>query len=147
MILDYKIETSNKTKLDELNELLEKYALPSNVTGSVEINGVEVKTRFVEITPTLAQEILTKYQRNNRRLSPENLSFITKQMLEGTFKFNGESIIFNEEGGLDDGNHRINSIVNSGKSYVFTVVTGLNKEAFMTMGTGKKELVMMFLIL
>jgi hypothetical protein len=139
MLLDYEVKTSDYTKLDELNELLEMHSLSTNITGSVEIDDIKVQSRFVEITPSLAKEIITKYQRNNRRLSPENLNFITKQMVEGTFKFNGESIVFNEDGGLDDGNHRMHSIVNSGKTYVFTVISGLSKEAFMTMGTGKKR--------
>jgi hypothetical protein len=99
MLLDYEVKTSDYTKLDELNELLEMHSLSTNITGSVEIDDIKVQSRFVEITPSLAKEIITKYQRNNRRLSPENLNFITKQMVEGTFKFNGESIVFNEDGG------------------------------------------------
>lgn len=139
MILDYQIQTSNKTKLDELNELLEKHSVPTNVTGSMIVNGVKVQARFVEITPTLANEIITRFQKTNRRISKSNVGFISKQMLNGTFMFNGESIVFNEEGGLDDGNHRMHSIVKTNTTYTFTVISGLNKEAFMTMGTGKKR--------
>ena len=126
-------------KLDVLNALLEQHVLPTNVTGSVIIDGKLVQSRFVEVTPSLALEIITNHQKTNRRLSNSNITFITKQMLEDTFEFNAENVIFNEEGGLDDGNHRMHSIVKSNKTYNFQIVTGLDKEAFMTMGTGKKR--------
>jgi predicted HTH transcriptional regulator len=84
MILEYEIDAPNKTKLDELNELLEKHSVPTNVTGSMVMNGVKVQSRFVEITPSLANEIITRFQKTNRRISKPNVAFITKQMQDGT---------------------------------------------------------------
>ena len=66
-------------KLDVLNALLEQHVLPTNVTGSVIIDGKLVQSRFVEVTPSLALEIITNHQKTNRRLSNSNITFITKK--------------------------------------------------------------------
>lgn len=82
-------------------------------------------TQTIEkITPELAR----KYLQNgivNRNLSKSTVSSYAADMIHGDWRLNGESIKFDENGNLVDGNHRLNAIIEAGIPVEMVVVRGV----------------------
>lgn len=93
---------------------------------------------MVEITPELAENYL-KFNIKNRSFSESQLTFLAKEMRQGRFLENGESIVFDKNGELKDGQHRLKSIIISGKSYFIPVVRGVEPVSMATYDTGKNR--------
>lgn len=90
------------------------------------------------VTPELAENYL-RFNNKNRKLSSNHLTFLSNEMKNGRFIENGEAIIFDKNGDLKDGQHRLKSIVNSGKSYFIPVVRGVEPISMATYDTGKNR--------
>lgn len=90
------------------------------------------------ITPKKAENYL-KFNPKNRSISKQNLTFLVKEMNKDAFLENGESIVFDCDGNLKDGQHRLRAIVLSGKSYNIPVVRGVNPVSLSTYDTGKNR--------
>jgi hypothetical protein len=95
-----------------------------------------LSSHVVLITPQIAENYL-KFNQANRKMSEKNVRFLSSQMTTGEFAENGESIIFDRNGELKDGQHRLAAIVKSGKSYFMAVVRGVKPSAMSTIDTGK----------
>jgi hypothetical protein len=110
----------------------------SNQTNDLNLfSGVE--TKLMIITPEKAANWL-KYKNNrNRKLSKFHVSFLAKQIKAGKWMQNGESIKFDKDGNLLDGQHRLSACVAANAPIVTLVTTGLSKESFTTIDTGKKR--------
>jgi len=103
------------------------------------VTKVGVTQRQVTVTPALAEQWLEVNTRN-RKLKEDNLRTLTAQMLGDTFQsLNGQTIVFSQSGILLDGQHRLQAIINSGKTYEFVVVDGVSDEAFTTIDLGVKR--------
>lgn len=75
----------------------------------------------VTITPELAKNWLEKNKKNFRRLDKKRSAKYQMEMKLGRWQLNGETVKFDCEGNLIDGQHRLDAIVNSGvtvKSFV-----------------------------
>ena len=132
-------KTKNQTKFSKLCDLLDSNMLSDSTVGRMKFDNQIVETRFVLITPRIAQELLDNYNSQNRPISKINVNTLTKQMEENLWSFNGETITFNEEGNLTNGQHRLVSITKTNKSFYFLVVTGLYSESFATIDTGRRR--------
>jgi hypothetical protein len=97
-----------------------------------------LEVRMEYITPEKAQLLLER-NTGNRVAKESHVCFLSKQMSNGLFLENGESIVFDKHGELKDGQHRLLAIINSGKSYHIPVVTGVDKETMATFDTGKNR--------
>lgn len=108
-------------------------------------------TQPIVITPAVAQSWL-KYNYRNRNQRQGGKRNYGNDMLEGRFALNGTTITFTRplrkgedehvpEGFvmLVDGQHRLQSCVESGKPFVTFVVFGLEPEARQTVDTGIKR--------
>ena len=71
---------------------------------------------MVCITPEIAKYYLS-YNTKNRKQSEKSIKFLVDQMEKGLFLENGESIVFDKNMKLTDGQHRLLAIIKSGKSY------------------------------
>lgn len=90
-----------------------------------------------KVTPSIAQTWLDSNEEKQRHLIPAKLSQFVKDMSEGRWHENGESIIFNIKGGLMDGQHRLHAIVKTGITlHECCVVTDVNPNAFISIDTG-----------
>ena len=98
----------------------------------------DISVSLVYITPEIAEHYLS-YNTQNRKESVSSISFLTQQMNKGLFIENGESIVFDKNMKLTDGQHRLMAIINSGKSYHIPVVTGVNIKSMATYDTGKNR--------
>lgn len=98
-----------------------------------------MKIETILITPALA-EVLLKNNKSNRKISLRNLNFIVDSMNKGIYKEDtGEAIKISKTGNLLDGQHRLLSIVKTGKSYNMLVISELEDEVFSVLDTGKSR--------
>ena len=97
-----------------------------------------LQVRLQLVTPQVAKNYL-EYNKGNRKVSEKNLYFLTNQMKNDNFLENGESIVFDRDGVLKDGQHRLEAIVKSGKSYYMPIVTGVDSLTMATYDTGKRR--------
>ena len=98
----------------------------------------DISVSLVYITPEIAQHYLS-YNTQNRKESGSSINFLTQQMNKGLFIENGESIVFDKNMKLTDGQHRLMAIIKSGKSYHIPVVKGVNVKSMATYDTGKNR--------
>lgn len=98
----------------------------------------DISVAIVYITPEIAKHYLS-YNTKNRTKSDKSIKFLTQQMQKGLFIENGESIVFDKNMKLTDGQHRLMAIIKSGKSYHIPVVKGVNIKSMATYDTGKNR--------
>lgn len=94
-------------------------------------------TGFLVYTPDTASEILDRNNVGNRPLSRRIVNKFARDMLEGNWAANGETIKFSHSGRLLDGQHRLAAVVKSGVSVAMFTVTGIDESTFDTIDTGK----------
>jgi hypothetical protein len=92
-----------------------------------------------KIFPDQAQEWLDKRRANNRNINMETAKMYAKSMVEGKFPLNGQSIVFNTEGSLIDGQHRLTACTIAKVPFESVVVEGIENSAFSTLDTGKNR--------
>lgn len=90
------------------------------------------------ITPKMAAQYLEKND-TNRPINEKNLNQLTMDMTRDNWHITGETIKFAKNGALLDGQHRLMSIVRTGKAQHMYVIRGLDNEAFKYIDTGKKR--------
>lgn len=96
-----------------------------------------MKAEITTITPEIAKRILKNNDRN-RRLRPATINAIARDMAEGRWKVNGESIILNGRT-LIDGQHRLEACILADVSFKSVVVRGVQSDAIATVDTGMKR--------
>ena len=85
-----------------------------------------------EIDPDTAAQYLELNRDNNRNLVASSYSKYAQDMKAGDWKLNGQSIKFDKDGNLFDGQHRIKAGIVSGESFLSLVVRNVANEAFAT---------------
>jgi len=95
-----------------------------------------ITAKVVTITPKMAREYLST-NRHNRKLRTKVVEFFAQQMALGEWKSNGETIIFDYNGDLKDGQHRLEAIVLSKKPQEMVVVEGVSPKVMDTIDTGR----------
>lgn len=103
-----------------------------------ESKGFKKRATFtrVLVTPELAAEFL-KHNTANRPLKPSLLAKYVRFIKEDKWIENGDSIRFDLNAHLTDGQHRLQAIVNTGIAQYFDIITGLSEDAFKVTDTGK----------
>jgi len=79
------------------------------------------------VGPKEAEAMLGRNPRN-RKLSDHRVSNLARDMAEGRWRLNGETVKFNGDGTLLDGQHRLAAVIRSGVTVPFVVVRGLETE-------------------
>jgi hypothetical protein len=80
------------------------------------------------ITPVIAREML-KLNTNNRRVDPEEVNYLSGAMSRQEWVVNGETISFDTDEILVDGQHRLHAVVASGVSIETLVIRNLPTSA------------------
>jgi hypothetical protein len=93
---------------------------------------------WYEITPSDAQKFLDE-KGPNRPLTESKAVSTAEEIKSGCFAENGESIIFDENGRLLDGQHRMRAIVLANKPIVSLCVFGIPRRHFVTIDGGRKR--------
>lgn len=89
----------------------------------------EYKVSTLTISPQDAAIILERHNRNNRKIDPRRVDQWRMAIERGNWVLNGTTVSFDQNCDLVDGQHRLKACVESGKSIVVIVVTGLIPEA------------------
>lgn len=93
--------------------------------------------RIENITPTKASEYLETSPYNRLTVSTKRVvKNYASAMIRGEWSLNGESIVFDKEGRLLDGHHRMAAVVEAGIPITFSVCRGVDREAFTTYNCG-----------
>jgi hypothetical protein len=87
--------------------------------------------RVETITPKKAEEYL-KANTRNRRVRERTVDFYAEQMKNGEWMLNGDSIAFDEEGTLLNGQHRLMACARAGVNFQTIVVRGAHPDSFKT---------------
>lgn len=96
------------------------------------------------ITPEKAREYLNTTQgegKPRRALSQIYVSSYADTMRKGRWMLNGEAIIFDINGVLINGCHRMAAVIEAGIPVAFEVIRGINPEAFTTYDNGRHRTV------
>lgn len=96
-----------------------------------------LRSGFHEITPIIAQQILRTRNTHNRPVSEIKVAQIKADIQTGRYGVNGESVIFDRNGNLADGQHRLTAVSEVGLSIVSNVAFGVEPEAQNTVDQGK----------
>lgn len=99
-----------------------------------------MKVEQVLITPKLAQDMLNS-SKGNRSLRIARVDTYAKQMLEGEWHDNGDTVRVYADGSLQDGHHRLAAIVKANVPMRTILVTGITKEAALTVDKGSSRTV------
>lgn len=126
--------------------LLKQLATNSHLVAS-ENEALEMLTSMIEagkdrpycevmtITPPMA-EVLLKLNPDNRPMKERLLRTIEADIKSGNYVLNGESIILSVDGTVNDGQHRLQAVLNAGIAIESMVCFGLSRDTRLTVDTG-----------
>ena len=84
------------------------------------------------ITPEMAMDLLERSNPNNRNIALDRIRMYVSDMRNGRWDEGACSpIVFNEDGMLVDGHHRLRSVALAGVSVEFPVITGASNKSFL----------------
>lgn len=95
-----------------------------------------IVTERVLVTPGLAAGILLRNP-DNRNISPTKAQHYATDMAHGRWQENGETIIVSSDGLLNDGQHRLQAVIDANAIVPFTFVFGVSRESRLTVDQGR----------
>jgi hypothetical protein len=92
---------------------------------------------LVKVTPDLAFEWLTKNCSINRRLRPTHVSYLASEMTQKRWRpDHPDAILFDKDGELTQGQHRMSAVVESGEEVWMRVETGTEPSLYQYLDSG-----------
>lgn len=99
-----------------------------------------MEAKRMEITPQIAERILSKQNGLNRTLRKSHVRLLADEMLSGNWlEFSGETIKFDIDKKLIDGQHRLAAVILYGEPITFDVVYNLEKKVYHKIDQGLKR--------
>lgn len=92
---------------------------------------------IVTLTPEKAAELL-EHNQLNRPLADSHVRRIAKQIVEGKWRYNGDTIKVSVDGDVLDGQHRLWACIESKMPIETCLVYGIDRDAFATIDTLRK---------
>ena len=100
----------------------------------------DITIRKILLTPQLAEALLQRNIKNNRKISESNVKKILADLKSDKWNpNNGNCITFDTLGRLVDGQHRLTAILRYGKTVTAHIMQGITPEGFITIDTGRKR--------
>tara|TARA_Y100000389_G_scaffold195155_1_gene226102 strand:+ start:456 stop:1424 length:969 start_codon:yes stop_codon:yes gene_type:complete len=128
---------SNYTQsLKTLESYLDSFKREFTTTMVMDYGDTVISIRNVIITPSLATKILEDHNNRNRKKNNNNINYLAKQVVNDNWIANGETITFDINGDLNNGQHRLEAVIKTDTPMEALVVTNLSLEAFKTIDTG-----------
>lgn len=100
----------------------------------------EVGTKTLLVSPEMAAALLT-LNTGNRHLELRRVAQYAAEMKTGRWTLTGEPIIVSREGVLNDGQHRLQAVVDAGVPVWLDIRFGVSRDAFLQTGIGRKRTV------
>lgn len=113
-------------------------ARPLVHAGSPPLRDPAWDVRIEEVTPEIASKWLLR-NTGNRHVRQGHLEGLVRTMEGGSWAFNGDSVCFDVEGVLIDGQHRLMAVVRSGVPIWVVVVRGLQAHSQDTIDLGAER--------
>jgi len=98
----------------------------------------DLRAELVVATPDWAKNELATHNTKNRPLS-STWAKIRGAIQRGGWQVNGEAIVYDRDGRLVNGQHRLTAIAESGISVPLLVVRGVHPDSFATFDQGKRR--------
>lgn len=92
---------------------------------------------YMDVTPQIAERWLEERNRRNRKVRQRTVDLYARDMAKGKWEQNGVPIIFDKEGTLLDGQHRLWAIFESGMPVRMLVVTGADAGTYIDCGINR----------
>lgn len=89
------------------------------------------------VTPELAEKWLTQHHVHNRTISRASVDQYARDMLTGRWFLNGEAIIFDYDGKLRNGYHRLPACIKANVGFETFIVVGVSPESAIAMDGGR----------
>jgi hypothetical protein len=102
------------------------------------LSALGINVYLLEITPDFARSALER-KNINRTIRLSQIRKIIRTLEQDRWEINGETIIFDADGRLIEGQHRLKAVAETGITMWSMVVTGIDWEWFKTMGQGSKR--------
>lgn len=85
-----------------------------------------------ELSPEQAEYILNNFNNDNRKIAPSQTNNISSSVENSGWLFDGQSIAFNTNGDLTEGQHRLTHIAKcpEDKKFTISVATGVEPDSF-----------------
>lgn len=93
--------------------------------------------KIVMLTPDEAVNLL-EYNRHNRPLNEQHVKRIARQIIDGKWRFNGDTIKISTGNDILDGQHRLWAVVEAKMPIETILIRGIEPEAFSTIDTLRK---------
>lgn len=122
------------TKIDLQREV--PFATINWLNRSIARGQTEVFTDRVYVSPGVANAILARNP-DNRGLSVTKAEHYARDMAEGRWAENGETIIISQDGLLNDGQHRMQAVIDANLAVPFLFVFGVARSSRTTVDQGK----------
>lgn len=91
----------------------------------------------IRVTPEIAYEWLTKNYKGNRRLRPYHVQYLAEEMRNGRWQADHpDAVLFDEDGEMIEGQHRINAVVEAEIPVLMRVETGVKKSIYPYLDSG-----------
>ena len=87
-----------------------------------------ITMKVEKITPKIAEEYLTANKQNYRKMSRSQVKKYADDMRSGRWELNGETIVFDENGTLKDGQHRLAAVLMAGMPVEMIVIRGVKED-------------------
>jgi hypothetical protein len=138
------LDRSNHTAADAGGQVLAAHktmlSVANSVAGQWYIDCVRRAksgpfAELVRLTPEKAA-LLLEVNEDNRNASPNKIAEIAADIRAGNFELNGETVIISRDGLLNDGQHRLMAILETGIGIDTFVVFGIKRSARLTVDTG-----------
>lgn len=98
-----------------------------------EVHLPSLTSEVLLVTPDMAKAWLAA-RHPNRRIVAKRVEELAVLMRQDVWHLNGEPLIFDADGVLLDGQHRLSALVQAGKSVPFLIVRGVSMDAQATLG-------------
>jgi hypothetical protein len=99
---------------------------------------LDISVYLAEITPEVATTMLAK-KNTNRSIRLSQLNRIKRALANQRWQINGETIIFDHDGRLLEGQHRLQAVIDAHETVWTLIVHGIDRDRFKTMGQGAKR--------
>jgi hypothetical protein len=108
------------------------------VYPEVRIDG-RITAQRVRLTPKLAQAFLDTRSSGQRPIKAYHIRMLDNQLNNGCMMLNGETIVFDSNGCMVNGQHRCQAVVNTGVSFDVIVIRGVDPASVKTFDGGSRR--------
>ena len=99
----------------------------------------DVIVEKVFVTPEMAADMASRNYEHNRDIIKTNLLDIQRMMKNGTFVLSPDALVFDQNGILLNGNHRVTSVIETGLGQWFIVMRNVSHDIGAITDTGKSR--------